>query len=141
VREIINTSADFSHHSWFEGRARLIDLPVHTDERGNLLPIDFDDLPFRPRRVFTVTNVPAGAIRGEHGHRTGQQLLICLQGKIELVLRTGPEEVNTALIPTGPGLLLGSGVWCRQTYVASDSVLLVMASEKYDPASYVNNWN
>ncbi|MBD9404366.1 FdtA/QdtA family cupin domain-containing protein [Acidovorax sp. ACV02] len=141
MREIINTSADFSHHSWFEGRARLIDLPVHADERGNLLSIDFDDLPFRPRRVFTVTNVPAGAIRGEHGHRTGQQLLICLQGKIELVLRTGPEEVNTALIPSGPGLLLGSGVWCRQTYVASDSVLLVMASEKYDPASYVNNWN
>lgn len=141
MRSIINTIADVSSPSWFEGRARLIELPVHADERGNLLPIDFDELPFRPQRIFTVTNVPIGTIRGEHGHRKGQQLLICLQGKIELMLRAGQEEINTILFPSGPGLLLGSGVWCRQTYIALDSVLLVMASEKYDPASYVNSWN
>lgn len=138
---MINTTAPTPCSTWFEGRARLIDLPIHSDERGNLLPLDFDSLPFRPRRVFTVTDAPAGSIRGEHGHRSGEQLLICLQGKIGLLLRKGHEEANTVLTPTGPGLLLGAGVWCRQTYLVSNSALLVLASEPYDPESYISTWN
>ena len=114
---------------------------MHSDERGNLLPLDFDRLPFTPRRVFTVTGVPVGSIRGEHGHRSGEQLLVCLQGKIDLLLRKGHEEATTALTPAGPGLLLGAGVWCRQTYLVSNSVLLVLASEPYDPESYISTWN
>ena len=114
---------------------------MHSDERGNLLPLDFDRLPFTPRRVFTVTGVPVGSIRGEHGHRSGEQLLVCLQGKIDLLLRKGHEEATTALTPAGQGLLLGAGVWCRQTYLVSNSVLLVLASEPYDPESYISTWN
>ena len=136
-----NTVDPASCSSWFGGRARLVDLPIHSDERGNLLPLDFDRLPFMPRRVFTVTGVPAGSIRGEHGHRSGEQLLICLQGKIDLLLRKGDEDATTALNPAGPGLLLGAGVWCRQTYLVSNSVLLVLASEPYDPESYMSTWN
>lgn len=138
---MINTADPASCSSWFGGRARLVDLPIHSDERGNLLPLDFDRLPFMPRRVFTVTGVPAGSIRGEHGHRSGEQLLICLQGKIDLLLRKGDEDATTALTPAGPGLLLGAGVWCRQTYLVSNSVLLVLASEPYDPESYISTWN
>jgi len=138
---VINTAAPVLHSTWFEGRARLIDLPAHSDERGNLLPLDFDKLPFKPRRAFAVTQAPTGSIRGEHGHRSGEQLLICLQGKISILLRKGQEEANTELTPTGPGLLLGAGVWCRQTYLTADSALFVLASEPYDPASYVSTWD
>ncbi|MBV7427801.1 FdtA/QdtA family cupin domain-containing protein [Acidovorax sp. sif1233] len=137
----MNTIAPNLCSSWFGGRVRFIDLPTHTDERGNLLPLDFDSLPFTPRRAFTVTDAPTGSIRGEHGHRSGEQLLICLHGKIGLLLRKGHEEVDTVLTPAGPGLLLGAGVWCRQTYLVSDSSLLVLASEPYDPGSYVSTWN
>lgn len=91
-----------------------------------------------PRRVFTVTDVPAGTVRGEHGHRAGEQLLICLQGSIELWLRAGQEQARTTLMPGGAGLLLGAGIWCSQTYRDLHSTLLVLASEPYDPASYIH---
>ena len=70
----------------------------------------------------------------------GAQLLICLEGRIDLWLRRGAEQARTALVPAGPGLLLGPGVWCRQTYVHPGSVLLVLASNPYDPASYFTEW-
>jgi dTDP-4-dehydrorhamnose 3,5-epimerase-like enzyme len=121
---------------WFSGAARLVGFKRHEDERGALLPIEFDRLPFMPLRVFTVAGVPAGTVRGGHGHRVGQQLLICLQGQIETVLRHGHEEARATLLPDGTGLLIGPNVWCSQTYMTADSVLLVLASEPYDPASY-----
>jgi hypothetical protein len=79
-------------------------------------------------------------VRGEHGHHAGQQLLVCLQGSIEIWLRYRQQEASLVLLPGEPGLLLQAGVWCRQTYVQAHSVLLVLASEPYDPASYFSNW-
>jgi dTDP-4-dehydrorhamnose 3,5-epimerase-like enzyme len=124
----------------FSGAARLVPFKVHTDERGSLLPIEFDHLPFTPRRVFTVASMPKGTVRGGHGHRGGQQLLICLHGQIEATVRTGDEEAHTLLLPGGPGLLFGPGVWCRQTYLIENSVLLVFASEPFDPESKIEAW-
>lgn len=124
----------------FEGLVSRVPLQVHADARGCLKPIEFVDLPFTPRRVFTVADVPAGTVRGEHGHHTGQQLLVALQGRIDILLRYKQQEASVVLLPTEPGLLLHAGVWCRQTYAQAHSVLLVLASDAYDPASYFSNW-
>lgn len=124
----------------FNGLAHWVPLQVHQDARGRLLPLEFGLLPFVPCRVFTVADVPVGAVRGEHGHRSGQQLLVCLQGRIEILLRYVHHEASMVLLPSEHGLLVHAGVWCRQTYVQAHSVLLVLASEPYDPASYVESW-
>lgn len=132
----MSTAQADCHLSGFAGLVRFVPLNVHVDARGCLMPLEFDGLPFVPRRVFTVSQVPPGTVRGGHGHRTGQQLLVCLQGRVEVLLRCGKLEAAAALMPAGPGLLVAAGVWCRQTYVEAHTVLLVLASETYDPASY-----
>lgn len=105
------------------------------------MPLDFRSLPFQPCRIFTVSGAPAGTHRGGHGHHAGEQLLICLEGRIDLWMRRQNEEARASLAPAGPGLVLGAGVWCRQTYVSAGSVLLVLASTPYDPASYFTEWS
>jgi hypothetical protein len=125
---------------WFSGRARSVPCQIHADERGTLLPLEFDGLPFMPCRLFTVAGAPVGAVRGGHRHRVGQQLLVCLQGRIEALMRCEEKEAHTILAQGGPGLLLGSGVWCRQTYLDEGAVLLVLASQPYDPALYIHSW-
>jgi hypothetical protein len=119
-----------------DGRARLLPLPRAVDERGALTPLEFRDLPFQPQRVFTVSDVPAGALRGGHGHWRGEQLLVCIEGRITLRLVAGGQSDTVALHPGGPGLLLGPGVWAEQHYDVPGSVLLVVASDPYDPGSY-----
>ncbi len=57
---------------------------VHTDERGSLSIIDLSKIPFVPKRVFSVYDVPAGTVRGKHAHWMCQQYLFCVKGKIEV---------------------------------------------------------
>jgi hypothetical protein len=66
---------------FFQGRARVIDLPVKVDSRGSLIPFDFAQLPFPPRHAFTVQGVPAGMTRGRHALNssiTAESILLVL---------------------------------------------------------------
>ncbi len=126
---------------FFGGMAKLIPCQIHTDTRGSLLPFPFDSLAFRPNRVFTVTHVPVGMVRGGHAHLSGYQWLVCLNGSIEILMRCHGEEVTLLMDSERFGLLLGPGVWSQQKYLAEGSVLLVFASDPYDPASYIEQWD
>lgn len=125
---------------FFDGHARLFESMSKVDPRGVLIPFDFDQMPFVPRRSFVVTQVPAGTRRGGHAHRYGMQFLICLQGKMEILMRYRTEAVTLVLDEPTRGLLLGPEVWGQQTYLNDGTVLLAFASETYDPDSYVQDW-
>ena len=122
---------------YFGGRARLIACSSQTDERGVLLPFYFNQMPFAPCRSFAITNVPAGVVRGGHAHRSGMQMLVCLHGRIEILMRYQDEEATLVMEPSSFSLVFGPGVWCQQRYATEGSVLLVFASEPYDPKSYL----
>jgi len=126
---------------WFSGGASLVELQRHDDARGSLLPVEFDQLPFAPQHLFTVSGMPAGTVRGGHAHRDGEQLLICLQGEVGITLKRHGEAAELTLQPDGPGLLVRPKVWCRQTYRHEGSVLLVVSSRPYDPESYIDSWD
>jgi hypothetical protein len=106
------------------------------EARGVLTPFDFDRLSFPVRRVFTVTDVPAGTRRGGPGHRRGVQALFCVAGRIDVELRRGDAGAEVTLVPDGVGLTIAAGVWSRQCYALDGTALLVLASEPYDPDTY-----
>ena len=51
--------------------------PTFKDHRGLLVPIEFAQLPFMPKRLFYVSNVPKGEERGNHAHYNTKQILTC----------------------------------------------------------------
>ena len=120
----------------FIDRAWVVDLPDRSDPRGRLLPLDFAALPFVPARAFVIYETPAGCLRGGHAHRRGSQILIRLSGRVAVHLRFGGERRDVLLDATDCGLVIGPGVWARQTYLDAGSTLLVLASDPYDPTSY-----
>jgi len=124
---------------WFGGLARLLPLTPRQDARGELIPLDFDRLPFAPCRAFVIRDVPDGLQRGRHAHRDGQQLLVCVNGQIDVELRHGDASVEVELRAGGDALLLDAGVWAAQTYHGRDAILLVLASHPYDPDGYLNS--
>jgi len=125
------------NNEYFDGRAKLISFTRHEDERGILLPFDFNDMPFKPCRSFVITGSSAGTVRGCHGHHTAQQMLVCLHGRIEILMRDSNQEVSLVLEPNSFGLIFGPRVWCQQTYVHAGSILLVFTDEPYSSASYI----
>lgn len=118
-----------------EMRVAMVPLCRRSDERGSLLPLDWDSLPFEPRRIFTVSDVPAGTLRGGHGHRTCTQLLVAVAGEIEVQLAYRSERRILVLTPDSPALLVRAGIWFSQTYLSEGAVLLVLASERYNAAA------
>jgi len=127
--------------SFFDNRAWLMRYPRHTDRRGYLDVFEYDRLPFTPCRSFIVADVPPGTVRGRHMHRSGTQMLVCLKGRVDILMRCHHKERAVTLAPDSPALVFRSGVWCQQTYVEENSILLVFASEPYDPDSYIHDWN
>jgi dTDP-4-dehydrorhamnose 3,5-epimerase-like enzyme len=114
----------------------LIDLPKFDDIRGCLVPLDFEQLPFSPARLFTVSGVRVGAVRGCHALVDQQQLLVCLVGSVEVEVRRRSENGLITLDRPDVGLLIDSGVWSSQRFTAEGSILLGVASGKYDPDGY-----
>jgi hypothetical protein len=108
---------------------------VLDDQRGALIPIDFDVLPFAPVRVFVVRG-KEGAVRGGHAHRIGRQALVCLSGVIEVECRYGDRRQTVILDGPGEGVIIAAPVWSTQTYRAADASLLVLCETPFDPASY-----
>lgn len=124
--------ADFPLVNWIE-------FPQFVEARGRLTAFDFVLLPFIPRRIFCVTGVPAGTVRGAHAHREGDQVLICLSGRIRVELRSGDAHSVVDCEPDGRGLLLKQGVWAQQTYVGEDAELLVLCSHPFNPQIYIEH--
>ena len=119
--------------------AKWIELRRIGEPRGVLTEIDFASLPFQPVRIFFVTDVPIGSVRGRHAHRHGQQILICQLGRVQILLRSEDAHELVVVEPDGSGLLLDTGVWAEQRYLESNSTLLVICSHPYDPEVYLDD--
>jgi len=96
-------------------------------------------LPFEPRRSFTVFNVPSREVRGEHAHRTLHQFLVCLKGECAVLADDGHNREEVLLNTPGLGVHIPPMGWAVQYKFSPDAVLLVLASDVYDPADYIRD--
>jgi len=112
---------------------------IFSDERGgNLIPIEFHKLRFQPKRSFTVSNVPAGATRGNHAHYETEQLLICINGQILVGLDDG-YQIKEILLNPGESVYVDKMVWDYQKFITGNEFMLVLSSTNYDPKDYIND--
>jgi UDP-2-acetamido-3-amino-2,3-dideoxy-glucuronate N-acetyltransferase len=123
-------------------QAWVIELPLIVDMRGNLSVIEFEDLlPFKAKRCFWVFDVSGKHVRGEHAHKTLQQFLICIKGSCSVVLDDGFTRQEITLDKPNKGLYLPPLVWGTQYKHSQDCVLVVFASDIYDPSDYIRDYN
>jgi UDP-2-acetamido-3-amino-2,3-dideoxy-glucuronate N-acetyltransferase len=121
---------------------RLHGLPYVQDLRGNLSFGEVEQhIPFEIKRYFMVFEVPGEHIRGEHAHRTLEQFLICVHGSCHAVADDGRTREEFVLNSPSIGLYLPPMVWAVQYKYSADAVLLVFASDVYDPADYIRDYN
>jgi UDP-2-acetamido-3-amino-2,3-dideoxy-glucuronate N-acetyltransferase len=112
------------------------------DLRGSLVAADFStDLPFVPRRAFTVFDVPTKDVRGEHAHHECAQFLLCLVGSVSCVVDNGRLRQEFRLDRPDIGLYMPPMTWGTQYNYSPDAVLLVFASREYDAADYIRDYD
>jgi UDP-2-acetamido-3-amino-2,3-dideoxy-glucuronate N-acetyltransferase len=124
------------------GGARIVKFPEIEDLRGYLSFGEIDShLPFVPKRYFLVYNVPSKEIRGEHAHKTLEQLLICVKGTCRVLLDDGNVRSEVLLDSPRTGVFIPAMVWGVQFDYSPDAVLLVLASDKYDADDYIRDYD
>lgn len=117
-----------------------LDIPSFTDERGGLSFVEAGhDVPFEFRRAYYLYGVKAP--RGAHAHRNLHQLFIAMHGSFTLHLEDGIRKHTVTLNNPARGLLVGPMVWRDLDNFTQDAVCLVLASEHYDEADYIRNYN
>ena len=121
----------------------IINLPKIEDEkgRGNLAVIEKDIIPFKLERVYYLYDVPSTAIRGGHAHKNLYQFLIPLSGSFDVILDDGKNKVKYMLNKPNKGLLITPGIWRELENFSSGAVCLVLASDVYEEADYIRDYN
>lgn len=114
----------------------------HGDERGQLVALEeFKDIPFRIKRVYYMYEIPEDVTRGYHAHKSLEQILICIHGSCKIRLDNGKEKMVISLEKPCEGLYVGNNLWREMFDFSPDAVLMVLASELYDEADYIRNYD
>lgn len=119
--------------------AQLIILPTVSDPRGKLTIIE-KILPFSVRRIYYIYGVLDPAVsRGGHRHKTTIQALVCIAGSCDIHIDDGNKKQTVILDTPDKCLVLAPEDWHTMDNFSSNAVLLVLASEYYDAADYIDN--
>ncbi|OZM72640.1 hypothetical protein CFN78_13465 [Amycolatopsis antarctica] len=121
---------------------RLIDLNEHADPRGSLSVVETGrDIEFDVKRVYYLYDLPVATVRGAHGHRNLEQLVIAVHGQFEITVDDGHHRSRYLLDHPSRGLLIGPMVWRNLINFSPGAVGLVLASELYDESDYYRDYD
>ena len=121
-----------------------IELPRVVDERDGVLSImeGNKDIPFDIRRVYYINHLEnLQSIRGKHAHKTLEQVIFCINGSFVLSLDDGQNKQDIHMWRDNIGVILGTGLWHEMHSFSSGCILLIVASDYYDEADYIRNYD
>ncbi|MGN0513909.1 MAG: sugar 3,4-ketoisomerase [Lachnospiraceae bacterium] len=111
----------------------------HGDDRGQLVALEeFNDIPFRIKRVYYMYDTLPDVVRGHHAHKHLQQILVCVHGSCKIRLDNRKEKKIVVLEKPYEGLYVANNMWREMFDFSPDAVLMVFASDLYDESDYIS---
>lgn len=121
---------------------KKITFQIHGDDRGQLIALEeFKEVPFDIKRVYYMYDTGEGVRRGFHAHKCLEQILICIHGSCKILLDNGTEKEIVPLDKPYEGLYVSNDMWREMYDFSPDAVLMVLASELYDEADYIRDYD
>lgn len=118
---------------------RLYNLPS-VDINAVMTIAEGNNIPFDIKRVYWITSNTIDEIRGEHAHKSCQQLLVCLHGQLNIELEDVLGKKHKFNLQTpNEMVLIPPCYWCKIEY-KKDAVVLVLASHEYDESDYIRDY-
>ncbi|MDP1872155.1 MAG: FdtA/QdtA family cupin domain-containing protein [Gallionella sp.] len=121
---------------------KIVDLPKISDPRGNLSFVEGGQhIPFDIKRVYYLYDVPGGSDRGSHAHKNLHQFIIAMSGSFDVVLDDGKQKQRFHMNRSHYGLYVCPMMWRDLDNFSSGAVCMVLASEHYDEADYIRDYD
>lgn len=122
-------------------KPKIIKFKKVSERDGCLTVAETDkELPFTVKRVFWISDVPAGMERANHACKNSDTILICIKGQLKVALDTGEVEREYLLDSSEMGILVPRLVWMKISDFSQEAVLLVLSSEKYLAEEYCEDY-
>lgn len=114
---------------------------VFTEDQGSIVFCEEGPVvPFSPKRVYYLYDIPNQAERGGHAHRELQQILVAISGSFDVVVHDGAKEKIFHLNQPNQGLLFPPGLWRELRGFSGGAVCLVLASHEYEESDYIRDF-
>lgn len=100
------------------------------------------DIPFDIKRIYYITRLDnCLSIRGKHAHKELQQVIFCINGSFMLSLDDGEQQQEVRMWRDNIGVILGKELWHTMHSFSTGCVLLVAASDYFDEADYIRDYD
>lgn len=122
-------------------KIQLITFHKVGDERGSLISLEQNkNIPFDIKRIYYIFDTQSGLARGFHAHYDLEQVAICMKGHVTFVIDDGTSKEQITLSSPDVGLHIKGLKWREMYDFSEDCVLMVVASEMYDEADYIRDY-
>jgi dTDP-4-dehydrorhamnose 3,5-epimerase-like enzyme len=120
--------------------ARLVALPRHARDDGELVAAEVAaQVPFQIERMFALA-APVGAKRGQHVHQLCSQFMICVSGAVDVVCEDGRGKAKFKLDRRDQALVVPPGLWDTVEFCQHDSVLVMLCDWAYEAHDYIRDY-
>ena len=121
---------------------KLIQLQKIANEHAHIFVFEGEKFDFDVKRIYFTRDVEVGQVRGHHAHKTLRQVLLCPHGAIRVLLDNGlGGKESTVLDTPEKGLYVGPALWRTMEWLKPKSLLLVFASQNYEAADYIRDYD
>lgn len=127
----------------FENEPHLVRLPSIGDSKDGFITVaEFErNIPFAIKRVYWTYYTPQDVTRGFHAHKKLRQVIFALSGVIHFTIETKDSTTHSFnLDKPHEGLFLPPYSW-REIKFSHSAVLLCLASEWFEEADYIRDYN
>ena len=118
----------------------LINIPEIFDDCNLYFAQTKQHIPFSIKRIYYIIQSNVKLPRGFHAHKKTKQMLFCIQGKIKIILDDGKTRESIILDKPNQGLLIDKMIWHEMHEFKKNTILLVLASQKFNPADYIRDY-
>ncbi len=120
----------------------MLDLVRFDEPNGSLIAVTGGkELPFPIARVFFLFDVPKGQVRGDHAHRECHQVMMAIQGRVEVEIHDAKENKKYLLDSATKALWVPPMFWARQRYLDTGTLLTVFTDQPYSESDYIRKFS
>ena len=121
---------------------KLIDIDNIEENTGSIHIAEFGKhFSFKVERIFYLSNIVRGEIRGEHAHLTLNQFIKCVAGSFDIELDNGCQVEKIHMTVRSPGLFVDGLVWRTMSNFSKDAVMLVLCDKVYEQDTVIRDYD
>ncbi len=123
--------------------AQMLEFSQKGDSRGHLVIVEGkEDIPFDIKRLFYIFGSKNDIVRGQHANKESEFVLINVAGTSKVKVNDGKgNEAVYSLNRPHTGVYLPRMVWKEMYDFSDDSVLLCLASTRYNEGEYIRDFD